>query len=65
MKKAFEETTSLITASSSMVYPNQNKLFNFYTDDSDYQMGACIEEDVCPFMYLFCMLTGAQKINQL
>jgi hypothetical protein len=42
-------------------YPDHNKQFNVYNDASDYQLGACIIQEVRPVAYFLCTLTKSQQ----
>ncbi len=42
MQQAFDKMRLLMAANALAAYPDHNKRFDIHTDDSDFQLGACI-----------------------
>jgi hypothetical protein len=61
MQKAFEKMCLLMAANALAAYPDNNKLFNVYTDASDFQLGACIIQEGRPVAYFLQKLTKSQQ----
>ncbi len=57
MQKEFNKMPLLMAANDLAAYPNHNKQFDIYTDASDFQLGACIIQEVRPVAYFSCKLT--------
>jgi hypothetical protein len=57
MQKAFNKMCAFMVAPSLAAYPDHNKQFDFYTDVSDFQLGACIVQDGRPVTYYSCKLS--------
>jgi hypothetical protein len=51
----------LMAANALAAYPHCNKLFNVYTDASDFQSGACIIQEGRLVAYFSCTLTKTQQ----
>jgi hypothetical protein len=47
MQKVFDKIRLLMAANALAAYPDYNKWFDVYTDDSDFQLGACIIQVMC------------------
>jgi hypothetical protein len=48
MQQAFDKMRLLMAADALAAYPDHNKRFNVYSDDSDFQLGACIIQEGRP-----------------
>jgi hypothetical protein len=46
MQKAFDKMYLLMAADALAAYPDHNKRFDVHTDASDFQLGACIIQEV-------------------
>jgi hypothetical protein len=46
MQKAFDKMCLLMAANALAAYPKHNKRFDIYTDASDFQLGACIIQEL-------------------
>ncbi len=60
MDLVFECMKALMVCDCHLAYPNHNKPFHIYTDDSSYQMGAYIVQDDKPVAFWSCKLNDAQ-----
>ena len=60
-EKAFKATKALMTQECINKYPDYTKLFEIYTDASDYQLGAAIIQDGSPIAYWSKKLTDTQR----
>ena len=60
MDDAFKKMKRLMAADSLAAYPDHNQLFDTYTDTSDYQLGACIIQNVRPVAYFTKKLNKSQ-----
>lgn len=60
LNKCFEEVKQVIAADALCAYPDHNKVFEIYTDSSDYQMGSAILQDGRPVAYFSKRLSGPQ-----
>ena len=58
---AFKEMKAIITADAMNEFPNYSLPFEFYTDASDFQLGAAIIQQAKPIAYYSKKLTPAQK----
>ena len=61
MQKTFDKMHLLMTADALAAYPDHNKRFDIYTDDSDFHLGACIIQEGRPVAYFSCKLTKSQQ----
>jgi hypothetical protein len=61
MQKAFDKMRLLMAANALAAYPNHNKQFDVYTDDSDFQLGACIIQEGRLVAYFSWKLTKFQQ----
>ena len=52
---------AIIRAEALMAYPNHNKPFHIYTDASDYQMGAVINQEEKTVVYWSLKLNDSQN----
>jgi hypothetical protein len=61
MKKVFDKMHLLMAADALAAYPDHNKQFDVYTDDSDFQLGACIIQEGRPVAYFSWKPTKSQQ----
>ncbi len=61
MQKAFSKICLLMAANALVAYPDHNKRFDVYTDASDFQLCACIIQEVRLVAYFLCKLTKSQQ----
>jgi hypothetical protein len=61
MQQAFDKMRLLMAANALAAYPNHNKRFNVYTDAYDFQLGACIIQEIRPVAYFSQKLTKSQQ----
>jgi hypothetical protein len=61
MQKAFGKIHLLMAADALASYPDHNKMFDIYSDASDFQFGACIIQEERPVAYFSCKLTKFQQ----
>jgi hypothetical protein len=61
MQKAFDKMRLLVAANALAAYPDHNKRFDVYTDASDFQLGACITQEVRSVAYFWQKLTKSQQ----
>ena len=60
-EQAFLTMKAMIAADAMSYYPDLNKPFEIYTDASEYQMGAAINQDGHPIAYWSKKLTNSQR----
>ena len=60
-QKAFDAAEALIATETLMRYPDHNKPFHIYTDASDLQLGAVIQQDNHPVAFYSRKLNAAQR----
>lgn len=51
MHTSFNKMCALMAADTLAAYLDHNKLFDVYTDTSDYHLGACIVQEGQPIAY--------------
>jgi hypothetical protein len=61
MQKALKKMHLLMADDALLAYPNHNKLFNMYTDASDFQLGTCIIQEGRPVVYFLRKLTKSHQ----
>jgi hypothetical protein len=61
MQQAFDKMLLLMAAGALAAYPDHNKRFNRYTDASDFQIGACVNQEERPIAYFLQKLTKSQQ----
>ncbi|KAL7478583.1 LOW QUALITY PROTEIN: hypothetical protein ACHAW6_004342 [Cyclotella cf. meneghiniana] len=61
MQTAFKTMHTLMVADDLAVYPDHNKLFDVYTDASDFQLGVCIFKECPPVAYFPRKLSKSQQ----
>ena len=61
MQKAFDKIRIFMAEDALSAYTNHNKSFDIYTDASDFQLGACIMQDVRPVAYFSRNLNNTQS----
>jgi RNase H-like domain found in reverse transcriptase/Integrase zinc binding domain/Reverse transcriptase (RNA-dependent DNA polymerase) len=59
--KAFEAIKATLAKDAFIRYPDHNKPFHIYTDASDFQLGAVIQQDNAPVAFLSRKLNSAQR----
>ena len=57
----FDQINAIIAGDVLMLYPNQNILFEIYTDANDYPLDNCIMQKGRPMAYYSQILNPAQK----
>ncbi len=60
-QQAFNKMRLLMAANALAAYPDHNKRFDIYTDASDFQLGACIDQEGRPVAYFLRKLTKPQQ----
>jgi hypothetical protein len=61
MQKTFDKMHLLMAANAPAAYLDHNKLFNVYTDASDFQLGTCIIQEGRPVAYFLRKLKKSQQ----
>ncbi len=61
MQQVFDKMCLLMAAGALAAYPNYNKQFDVNTDDSNFQLGACIIQEERPVAYFSRKLTKSQQ----
>jgi hypothetical protein len=61
MQQAFDKMRLLMAADALAAYLDHNKLFNVYTDTSDFQLGTCFIQEGRPIAYFSQKLTKSQQ----
>jgi hypothetical protein len=63
MQKEFNKMHLLMAANAFAAYLDHNKRFDIYTDASDFQLDACIIQEVRLVVYFSCKLTKSHQNN--